>query len=193
MTSRAARVNRVVRRVTKRFGWLGGIAFVIGIGLIILVNEISPSHVVRVTPTAQSLATTERINDLGRLGFTGLWVGIALAVVGVIAFALWLDQRYYRAMSRPAQIQTLTRSLTTAMNVIASINSEVQEGQRVLAELESRTATAEVLAKLSEDQAEAVQNAIDTTIRGERRFALTSQVVIGVVAGLIAGFLLGHL
>ena len=188
-----ARFNRTIQRTTKKFGWLGGPPIILGIALVVLVNETSPSHNVRVTATADSLSTSVTITDLGTLGWVGLWVGISLACIGAIPFLLWLAQRQNDSDSRPAQIQALTQSLTTAINTISSINSEVEEGQRVLAELQSRTANQRQLAKLTSEESEAVRNLVGNAVRSERRFAVTSQAVVGVIAGIIAGFLLAHL
>lgn len=193
MTSRRAQFSHRVQRTIKRYGWLGVPAALLGIGLIILLNVASPSHTIKVTPTALNPTSSVTITDLGRHGFLGLWAGVGLSIVGLILFALWLSQQQYNADSRPAQIRALTKSLTDAMGIIASINSEVEEGQRVLTELESRTADQRELASLTSEESEAVRNLVGSEIRGERRFTLTTQAVVGVVAGLIAGFLLAHL
>jgi hypothetical protein len=193
VTTRKARFARAVQTNIKRYGWLGGPVGLVGLGLIALVNEISPSHTIKVTPTALSPTTSVSINDLGTRGTFGLWVGVSLAAIGFIVFALWLSQRQYDASNRQSQIAALTNSLHNAMGIIASINAEVEEGERVLIELQSRTADQKELAKLTKEEAEAVRNLVGTEIRGERRFALTAQVIVGIVAGIIAGFLLAHL
>lgn len=88
--------------------------------------------------------------------------------------------------SRQEQVRILTQSLESALLAVAAIKTQIEEGDRALAELEHRMDTSRVLAQLSEREAAAVRQALNTEFRAFSRRSYwrdTAFVVFGAAVG----------
>ncbi len=90
-----------------------------------------------------------------------------LLVVGAGAALIARDQRFRGPQDRAARISRLTAALSEAMATIAQVQREVDEGQRVLAELERDTEVKRQLAQLTTEEAAAVLSKLQDTVRIE--------------------------
>jgi ABC-type multidrug transport system fused ATPase/permease subunit len=129
----------------------------------------------------------EILQTTGGSSTPGWAFGLTFASVVVAAFAIVLliegmNRRSLRSGDRRrARIERLSASLTDALTTIESIKSEVADGERVLARLESEVETATQLAQLSSEEAKAVLAQMKETVRAATSRSTWVQVVINVV------------
>jgi len=99
------------------------------------------------------------------------WAGVALVVggflvVGALAgLAEAAARQKMTGESRQEQVRILTQSLESALLAVETIKTQIEEGDRALAELEHRMDTSRVLSRLSESEAAAVRDALNTEFR----------------------------
>jgi len=82
--------------------------------------------------------------------------------------------------------------LDEALTTIGSIQFEVEEGQRVLAQIQRDIVTNKDLAELTVDQSKAVEELVRKELKRERLPALWIQILVGI-ALFAFGALLSHL
>lgn len=117
-------------------------------------------------------------------------IGVLLGFAGIVGVSEWVEMRNVRLgkPSRQLQIKELTGALEKAMRVVGTIKAEVEEGDRLLTELERRSDIAQQLARLDDPQVVAVTEHIRGELRAEGRRSLRRDLALGS-----AFFLLGVL
>jgi hypothetical protein len=121
-------------------------------------------------------------------GELALILGAPMAIVGLISSLL----RFGPAETRADRIKRLTAALQESMTIIAQINSEIEEGAQRLSELEEQTAVQQELAKLTQQEAAAVREALKGELGRERRRSLVRDVVL-LLLGAVLTYLLTRL
>jgi hypothetical protein len=180
------------RSFTKKAGWVGGVIALIGIAASILDVASAPTKYVHVAPTADDPSGV--VNTAGIVGWraAGLILGIFVVVFGFYLLSGWVGLRSGNAEKRAAQIKRLTEALDEALTTIGSIQFEVEEGQRVLAQIQRDIVTNKDLAELTVDQSKAVEELVRKELKRERLPALWIQILVGI-ALFAFGALLSHL
>ena len=115
-----------------------------------------------------------------------------VAVVGLLALSEWDRRRRFTRGDRQERVKRLTNSLNEALTAIQAIQAEIAEGQRILERLENETRAQKELAKLTKNEAAAVE---DTLTRLLRRSGIIRDLVIMLLGALIGaglGYLLNN-
>lgn len=183
-TNPLRRTNRFLQR-----HWWTGLAFVcLGVGLGIvgeLLDEDTPSRTEIVTNQSGEQLVVEHRGGSNNAVFLVL-AGIGVGIYGTILLILWDQKRPGKLPSRRRKIEELSKSLRDALTTIDLIKHDVEEGQRVLAELEQDVSVKSQLAQLHAKDAEAVLAQLQITVRSES--TRSTWVQFGINLGF---FLLG--
>jgi uncharacterized membrane protein len=162
--------------------WLDHIALpfattVVGVAALVLLVNLAPSRL--------DAATGEK--ELYGWGNVALIVAIVVTALGVATLVTALQARH--GETRAERVQRLTKALQEATQAIAEINTEMEDGARRLAELESQTEVQRDLANLSEREAAAVRDTLRRELGRERRRSLFRDLVM-VLLGAVLSYVL---
>lgn len=106
--------------------------------------------------------------ELPGWGVVVLLVGILLVVLSLLLLdEVWRRSRFAKPETRRSKIDRLSASLKDALTVIDDIRREVDDGNRLVTQLEEETKTKRQLAQLSSADAEAVLLQLRETVRAE--------------------------
>jgi ABC-type multidrug transport system fused ATPase/permease subunit len=129
------------------------------------------------------------------------WVGAVLVVslllaIFAMAFLILSYQAHWVARHpdlRSQRVARLTQSLTEALDTIEGIKHEVEEGEALLKRLKADTESNKELAGLSQAQADAVNSALASALRRDRRGVPTIAINLAYAGvGAVAGAVIGH-
>lgn len=171
--------------------WRGAALAALGVGLVVLGGHNSPQ-----SDEAGSDVTT----GLPPQGTGGsdwwtlvLIAGVVVAVLGILAVAAWREheQLVRHPNDRRLRIDALTASLKQSLRSIDLIRQEVEDGERLLSELEARIAAHRQVATLTESESAAVREVLRGELRTESRRGLWVDVALGMLFFLLGvGFTL---
>jgi len=181
-----------LRSFTRKRGWLGGIGFLVGVGLLTLELGTANTSYRHFAPTADYPNGVVGTLHLGGWRIALIVIAIAMMLFGLLIFSEWSQLRSGSANHRAARVKRLSDALDEALKTIASVRSEVEDGQKILASLQGEIAESSELATLTSDQSKAVNNFLSRALRRERWPSVLLQFVIGLVL-ICIGVLISHL
>ena len=130
-----------------------------------------------------------------------VYIAAAVGLLGLLVAIqqLWLVRRdALRKEGEPDlrdRIKQLSTSLNTAATAISAIEQEVQARQRLVVQLEEDAERAEALARLHENEVQAVVQTLQLEFRGSERRSLRLNFLLSAVfliVGSIASWLISH-
>lgn len=162
-----------------RHPWSAGALAVIGVFLVFA------------AVTWDSTEVPDGNRQYGVWGALAVFTAIAVVILAISIFSEWDNRRRYARGDRSVRIKELTDSLETGMKAANALKAEIEEGERVLQDIEQRMTHSKALEGLSQSARDAVVSLLRGELHRYGRRSVWRDVTIALFSA-VAGLFLGR-